>query len=39
MLMNASRGYLTFSRETGKPKMKDGKMIIYSEIQFPVRKK
>ena len=24
---------------TGKPKMNDGKMIIYSEIQFPVRKK
>lgn len=24
---------------TGKPKVKDGKTIIYSEIQFPVRKK
>ncbi len=24
---------------TGKPKMKDGKMMIFSEIQFPVRKK
>ena len=24
---------------TGKPKLKDGKMIIYSEIQFPVKKK
>jgi effector-binding domain-containing protein len=24
---------------TGKPKMKDGKMVIFSEIQFPVKRK
>jgi len=28
-----------FEIYTGKPKVKDGKTIIYSEIQFPVKKK